>query len=161
MSSIITRIIFTFFSVFKRILVLICLCSVCFAWKFLIKYGQEKIWSLWENTVKKVSKQLWQEMIKDEYWNVNILVIWIGWEQHQWWYLADTMIVASRKPESGAVTMLSVPRDLYVAWSWYGGRINWIFARWVSKWWTIWSWAEMLIAKMEQMLNIKMLLNKM
>ena len=116
----------TFFSVFKRILVLICLCSVCFAWKFLIKYWKEKIWSLWENTVKKVSKQLWQEMIKDEYWNVNILVIWIGWEQHQWWYLADTMIVASRKPESGAVTMLSVPRDLYVAWSWYGGRINWI-----------------------------------
>lgn len=145
----------TFFSIFKRFVVLACILSVCYAWKFIIQYGKEKIWSLWENTVKTVSKQLWKEMIRDEYWNVNILVVWIGWEQHQWWYLADTMIVASWKPESWAVTMLSVPRDLYVAWSWYSGRINWIFARWVSKWWTIWSWAEMLIEKMEQMLSIK------
>ena len=110
--------------------------------------------SLWQGTVKAVSKKLWEEMKRDEYWNINILVVWVWWDNHQWWYLADTIIVASWRPESGAVSMLSIPRDLYVSGSWYAGRINWLFARGYSKWRSIQSWVDMLSAKLTQMLWI-------
>lgn len=146
---------FTFFSVFKRVLVLLCMCAVVVAWKYAVQYTKIAMWSLWQSTVKSVSKKLWEEMKRDEYWNVNILVVWVWWDNHQWGYLADTIIVASWRPESWWVSMLSIPRDLYVSWSWYAGRINWLFARGYSKWKSIQSWAEMLSAKLTQMLGIE------
>lgn len=145
----------TFFSAFKRVLVLLCMCAVVFAGKYAVQYTKIAMWSLWQSTVKSVSKKLWEEMKRDEYWNVNILVVWVWWDNHQWWYLADTIIVASWRPESWWVSMLSIPRDLYVSWSWYAGRINWLFARGYSKWKSIQSWAEMLSAKLTQMLGIE------
>jgi LCP family protein required for cell wall assembly len=144
----------TFFSIFKRFLVLLCIWAVVFAWKYIVQYTKVAMWSLWQGTVKAVSKKLWEEMKRDDQWNVNILVVWVWWEKHQWWYLADTIIVASRNPELWAVSMLSIPRDLYVSWSWYAGRINWVFARGYSKGKTVQSWAEMLAEKMKQMLWI-------
>ena len=138
------------FSIIKWIIVLICLLAVIFLWKYLVKWWQVALWLLWKGTVNVVSKNLWEEMKRDGSGNVNILIVWIGWEKHQWWFLADTTIVASRNPEKWYVTMISIPRDLYVAWSWYAWRINWVFARWHSKWWTIWSWAEALIEKVQQ-----------
>lgn len=70
-------------------------------------------------------------MIRDEFGNINIMVIGYGWEKHQWWYLADSIIVASRNPELWAITMVSTPRDLVI----YNkeesvfGRINQVFSR--------------------------------
>lgn len=139
----------------KILIVLICIVWVLFFWKFLVKWGQVALWSIWKGTVKTVSKKFWDDMIKDEYWNVNVLLVWIWWEVHQWWFLSDTMIVVSRNQDLWAITMISVPRDLYVSWSGYAGRINWVFARWHSKWWTLLSWAELLSEKMEQILWLK------
>ena len=69
-------------------------------------------------------------MIKDEFWNVNILLVGYGWDGHGGGYLADTTIVASRDPELWALTMLSIPRDLYVDNPlWGAGRINSIFTQ--------------------------------
>lgn len=141
---------FTWKAVIKWIVVIICLWIVILCWKYLVQWGKIALWLLWKTTINTVSKSLWEEMIRDWSGNVNILIIWIGWERHQWWFLADTTIVASRSPEKWAVTMISIPRDLYVAWSWYAWRINWLFARWHSKWWTIGSWAEVLIQKVQQ-----------
>lgn len=53
-------------------------------------------------------------MKKDLYGNVNVLLVGYGGAGHGGGYLADSTIVASRNPESGALTMISVPRDLYV-----------------------------------------------
>ena len=70
-------------------------------------------------------------MIRDEFGNINIMVIGYGGEKHQWWYLADSIIVASRNPELWAITMISTPRDLVI----YNkeesvfGRINQVFSR--------------------------------
>jgi len=70
-------------------------------------------------------------MIRDEFGNINIMVIGYGGEKHQWWYLADSIIVASRNPELWAITMVSTPRDLVI----YNkeesvfGRINQVFSR--------------------------------
>ncbi|NCO23374.1 hypothetical protein COW09_01275 [bacterium (Candidatus Moisslbacteria) CG12_big_fil_rev_8_21_14_0_65_36_11] len=45
---------------------------------------------------------------------INILILGIGGEGHQGPYLTDTIILASFKPSTKKVALLSVPRDLYV-----------------------------------------------
>lgn len=99
---------------FKTILIVICILWVIFLSKYVIDTVQATIWYIGKTTVKTVSKNIWQEMIKDEFGNVNIMLIWYGWADHAWWYLADTIIVASWNPKLNVVSMVSVPRDLYV-----------------------------------------------
>jgi len=53
-------------------------------------------------------------MIADEFGNVNILLVWNWWEDHAGGFLADTIMVASRNPKQKSVTLVSVPRDLYI-----------------------------------------------
>ncbi len=53
---------------------------------------------------------------------VNILLLGIGGEGHDGPLLTDTMIVASLKPSTGQVALLSVPRDLAVDIPRYGIR---------------------------------------
>jgi LCP family protein required for cell wall assembly len=142
-----------FSKILKYIVFLICLSLIIFFWKNLIHGGHVLLGSLWKSTVKTVSSNLWQEMRRDEFGNVNIMLVWIWWDDHHWWYLADSMIATSRNPELWAVTMISIPRDLYVNSSWYLWRINGLFARGYSRGWNnIWSGAENLIAKVEEIL---------
>lgn len=83
-----------------------------------------------KNVVKVVSKTVGTEMKKDSYWNVNIALIWYGGSTHGGGYLSDTMIVASRNPEKWAVSMISIPRDLYVKNPlWGASRINAVFTQ--------------------------------
>jgi LCP family protein required for cell wall assembly len=143
----------TFDKILKYIIFVICLLLIIFFGKNLIHGGHVILGSLWKSTVKTVSSNLWQEMIRDEFGNVNIMLVWVGWDNHHWWYLADSMIAASRNPELWAVTMISIPRDLYVNSSWYLWRINGLFARGYNRWWrNIGSWAENLILKVEEIL---------
>lgn len=65
-------------------------------------------------TVKAISQSLGSPMKKDEFGQINVLLVWYGWDNHQGWYLADTIIVASFNPKKWAVSMISIPRDLYV-----------------------------------------------
>ena len=53
---------------------------------------------------------------------INILLAGIGGSGHQGAYLADTIIVASLKPSTNDVAMLSIPRDLYVEIPKFGWR---------------------------------------
>ncbi len=53
---------------------------------------------------------------------INILLVGIGGSGHQGAYLADTIIVASFKPSTNDVAMLSIPRDLYVEIPEFGWR---------------------------------------
>ena len=89
-------------------------------------YTKKVLWSV----VKIVAQTSWKEAKKDALWNVNILLLWIGWKNHDGWYLTDSMMIASFNPKLKTLTFLSVPRDLYVKYPWWGGgRINYIFAR--------------------------------
>ena len=92
-------------------------------------------WFKWLfDTVKRsilssVSKTVWTPMKKDQYNSVNVLILWYGWATHQWWFLTDSIMVASRNPDENNVTLFSLPRDLYVkspVTNGYG-RINAIF----------------------------------
>lgn len=138
--------------VFKYVVFLLCIFLIIFFGKFLIKWWHIALWFLGQSTVKTVSNNLWQEMKKDDFGNVNVMLIWVGGNWHQGGYLADSMIVASWNPKDGAVTMISIPRDLYINSTWYLWRINGLFARGYNKWWDIGSWAINLIKKAEEIL---------
>lgn len=146
---------FTTSSILKYSILVVCVFLLIFFGKTLLHWWQVALWLLWKSTVKTVSTSLWQEMTRDDFWNINLMLIWIWWWNHQWWYLADSMIVASWNPELWSVTMISIPRDLYVSSTWFVWRVNWLFARWYTKWKNIWSWAENLILKAEEMLWLK------
>lgn len=53
---------------------------------------------------------------------INILLLGIGGEGHDGPYLTDTMILASLKPSTNQIAMLSIPRDLLVNIPGYGYR---------------------------------------
>jgi len=65
----------------------------------------------------------------DAYGHTNILLIGIGGEGHDGANLTDTMMVASLNSEDQVVSMISIPRDLYVendAVGW-GTRLNSVY----------------------------------
>jgi LCP family protein required for cell wall assembly len=65
----------------------------------------------------------------DDYGHTNILLLGVGGEGHDGANLTDTMMVASIDDADGTVSLLSVPRDLYIAESdvGWGTRINSIY----------------------------------
>lgn len=89
-------------------------------------YVKETTWTV----VKMISSASSKEAQKDSLWNVNILILWMWWKNHQGWYLTDSMMIASFNPNKNSLTFLSIPRDLYVKYNKYSwGRINYIFAK--------------------------------
>ena len=65
----------------------------------------------------------------------NILIAWIGGAGHDGSLLTDSIMLASINSDDGFVTLLSIPRDLFVAYpKWYGtaGKINALYSLWVS-----------------------------
>jgi len=80
----------------------------------------------------------------------NILLTWVWWANHDWWELTDTIILVGINATKNIVSMLSIPRDLYVEQSeWKNWKINEIYLKnlWkennISKWMTaLWSKIE-------------------
>lgn len=98
------------------------------------------------------------DMIKDELGNINVMIVGYGGESHAGGYLADSIMVASFNPKLGAVTMLSVPRDLYV----YNkntniiGRINAMFSHTVGRKHQFETGARVLMDKLEEIMWLKL-----
>jgi len=64
---------------------------------------------------------------------INILLLWKGWDGHDAPDLTDTIILASINTKYKTISMLSIPRDLYVVYEWQKTwKINWIYAREMS-----------------------------
>jgi LCP family protein required for cell wall assembly len=64
---------------------------------------------------------------------VNILIAWIGGKWHEWSDLTDSLMLASLDGTKNEITLLSIPRDLYVAYPknlGWAGRINSLYALW-------------------------------
>ena len=85
--------------------------------------------------ISSVSRTIWDPMQRDQYNSVNVLLLWYGWATHQWWFLTDSIMVASWNPDENNVTLFSIPRDLYVKSPVNGsyGRINAIFQQYYSR----------------------------
>jgi len=113
------------------VITMLCILLIWSFGKYFLEAAHVLWWAITKTTISVVSKQLGKKMIRDEFGNINIMVIGYGGEKHQWWYLADSIIVASRNPELWAITMISTPRDLVI----YNkeesvfGRINQVFSR--------------------------------
>ena len=62
---------------------------------------------------------------------INILVVWRWWWDHDAPNLTDTIILASINTETKLISMLSIPRDLYVEYPWNNSnwKINWLYAK--------------------------------
>lgn len=114
----------------KWSLILISLVFVLFLVKPFAHQIQNFLKNTAKGTVKVLSQTVGTPMKKDQYGNVNVLFVGYGGAGHGGGYLADSTIVASRNPNSGAVTMISIPRDMYVKNPlWWAGRINTIFTQ--------------------------------
>lgn len=134
-----------------------CILIIGYFGKYLIQAGHIVATTVSKSTVSLVSKSLGKEMIKDEFWNINIMIIWYGWEKHSGAFLADSNIIASRNPKLGAVTMLSVPRDLvvYNKEEWVLGRINQLFSRGVGRAREYNTGAKVMIDQLEKITGLK------
>lgn len=114
----------------KMGIVLFCILGVV----FLIRPYADSIKGMFAQVSKTaitvVSKTIGTEMQKDQYGNVNVALLGYGGDHHGGGFLADTIIVASWNPELGAVSMISIPRDLYIKNPLGGaGRINAVFSQ--------------------------------
>lgn len=106
--------------------------------------------------LSSISNSIWDPMKKDQYNSVNVLLLWYGWETHQWGFLTDSIMVASWNPDENNVTLFSVPRDLYVlspANNTYG-RINAIFQQYYNRTKSIEESAFWLASKLEEILGL-------
>lgn len=110
--------------------------------------------SITNTTTQLVANTIGKEMVRDENWNINVMLVWYWGLKHQWWMLADSIIVASFDPKAYSVSMISVPRDLIVNASWYINKINSIMAFWYSKSKSIDIAAEKLKDKLSEITNL-------
>jgi anionic cell wall polymer biosynthesis LytR-Cps2A-Psr (LCP) family protein len=60
------------------------------------------------------SRAIGTSPILDQQWNLNVALLWYGWWSHDGTYLTDAIIIASINPKKWTMSMLSIPRDLYI-----------------------------------------------
>ncbi len=77
--------------------------------------------SFWEGVARLMVGK--DKILKGELLDrTNILILGMGGAQHEGPYLTDTIILASIKPSTKQIGLLSIPRDLYVPIPNYGWR---------------------------------------
>lgn len=108
----------------KNTIVIAGVILVVVVWYLGIQRSAKLIKPLQNSTISLVSKTIGEEMTKDEFGNINVLLIGFGWAEHRWGFLTDSMMVASLNPDMGVVTFISIPRDLYVNKDGYVARLN-------------------------------------
>ena len=121
--------------VIKTFLALICIIIIFFVSVWMISWFKWFFSSVKQHLISSVSKTVGTPMKRDQYNSVNVLILWYGWASHQWWFLTDSIMVASWNPDENNVTLFSIPRDLYVkspVTNTYG-RINAIFQQYYSR----------------------------
>jgi LCP family protein required for cell wall assembly len=99
---------------------------------FGINYIVQSIWNVkigtaWDgNIFTPIIFNTTGSVVMPKKWVTNILIVGIGWAWHQAWELADSIMLASLDEDRKSVTMISVPRDLYVSYGTGGGawKIN-------------------------------------
>ncbi|MFA6410800.1 MAG: LCP family protein, partial [Candidatus Buchananbacteria bacterium] len=79
-------------------------------------FGNVSLWGQIKHLISSDSKKLAGQ--EDD--RINILLLGIGGENHDGPYLTDTNIIASFKPSTKQVALVSIPRDLLVPIPGYG-----------------------------------------
>lgn len=144
-------------SILKILLIVGCIFIVFYMSKYVISFVQWTFSQIAKGTVNIISNSVGDAMTGDEFGNINVMIVWYGGEWHAWSYLADSIMVASFNPKLWAVTMISVPRDLYVYDTGRGivGRINEVFSVWVGGKHAFATGAELLSNMLENIMWLK------
>lgn len=90
----------------------------------LVLVGGLALWAVFASSRATIPSTVDQAFESDR---VNLLLVGVGGDEHPQGYdgLADAIILASLRPSTGDVALISVPRDLYVSVGRYGNhRIN-------------------------------------
>lgn len=91
-------------------------------WSNLINATERYIPSSFSSTFGTLTEDPTERLTGIDQDRVNILLLGIGGKGHEGANLTDTIIVASYKPSTKEVSMLSIPRDLIVPIPGYGWR---------------------------------------
>lgn len=75
-----------------------------------------------------------KNLLVDEQNHTNILLLGVGGEGHEGKDLTDTIIIASIDQANSWVSMLSIPRDLYIESTLGGSRVNRLYEKGKDKW---------------------------
>ncbi len=76
----------------------------------------------WFAAIKKLISNDYRKLIGEENDRINILLLGMGGKGHDGAFLTDTIILASFKPSTKQVALVSIPRDLYVPIDGYGWK---------------------------------------
>ena len=119
----------------KVVLVLLWIFVIFFLSVWLISWFKWFFDTIKQSAIFSLSNNIWEPMQRDQYNSVNVLLLWYGWKEHQWWFLTDSIMVASRNPDENNVTLFSIPRDLYVKSPVNGTywRINAVFPQYYNR----------------------------
>ena len=107
---------------------------VFFVGFFALEFVNSINFNLWEKILNINTVKTNTGSISDD--EINILILWRGWWNHDAPDLTDTIILANINLKNNIVSMLSIPRDFYVEYpNWKEGKINEIYLQeWVLKW---------------------------
>lgn len=116
--------------VIKTLIILFFVLLIIYSSWFFFGMAKDLLKQVSKSTLMFASSNMWEEMQKDEFWQINVLIVWYWWWVHDWQYLTDTMMIASYDIKLWTISFLSVPRDLRVKYSdknqW---RLNYLFAK--------------------------------
>lgn len=116
---------------------------------FFIKFPKiDLAWTIMKNIVWESASNFAQEK-----WDTkNILIVWRWWDLNDAPNLTDTIILAKVDSENKFVTMLSIPRDLWVKYpTGWAGKINAVYQSALAKnWWDTDEWMKKLESKIEE-----------
>lgn len=129
-------------NIFSSFVWIISICVVFVIWIIVIKNLDILSFEMTEKNMTKEEKVAYEkkkeEKVKEiqESNKINILLVWRWWGSHDAPDLTDTIILASLDKKKSLISMLSIPRDLYVEYDdsnnseW---KINGIYAKYYYK----------------------------
>lgn len=99
-------------------------------------YGGLQLFEKLSNTrlIGALSGVFSKDLLTDERNHTNILALGVGGEGHEGKDLTDTMIIVSIDHTKKHLSLLSIPRDLYVESSLGGGKLNSLYDQGKAKW---------------------------
>lgn len=84
------------------------------AQKFLENFSQKELFS---EAVEVVTQTFGSDLDHDAFGRTNILLLGSGGPDHEGGFLTDSIIVVSLNHKTNSLSMLSIPRDLYVSYT--------------------------------------------
>lgn len=123
----------------RRLRIFVWFLIILFWGFFAVNLASQAIWGIHigTNDISFTPIIFQSSTIKKEESVNNILIAWIGWWWHEGSELTDSLMLARIDEKNKKVTLLSIPRDLYVAHSWSKntGRINALYSKkqWINQ----------------------------